>query len=126
VKQNQTANKDNRMETTIGNLLLTGVIAAGSVVLIGAVLFLIRHGFEIPSYRIFKPDVFNLSDFKDMFRGIAHFRSASIMELGILMLIATPMLRVLFSVVAFAAEKDYLYTLFALIVLFVLVYSFFS
>jgi len=46
------------------------------------------------------------------------------MELGVLLLIATPVIRVLFSVFAFIYEKDYLYVAFTLIVLFVLIYSF--
>lgn len=117
---------DKSIEVILGDLLRTGVIIAGSVVIIGAVLFLVRHGSEIPSYHIFKPDSFNFSDFRDLFRGIITFRSVSIMELGILLLIATPVLRVLFSVFAFAYEKDYMYVVFTVIVLLVLIFSFFS
>ena len=123
------ANPDNinrSIETILGDLLRTGVIIAGSVVIIGAVLFLVRHGFEIPSYHMFKPDIFNYSDFRDLFKGIITFRSVSIMEFGVLLLIATPVLRVLFSVFAFAYEKDYIYVVFTVIVLLVLIFSFFS
>lgn len=117
---------DRSVETILGNLLKTGVIIAGSVVIIGAILFLVRHGFEIPSYHIFKPDIFHFSDFRDLIKGIVTFRSASIMELGILLLIATPVLRVLFSVFAFVYEKDYMYTVFTVIVFLVLIFSLFS
>ncbi len=125
-RKTNTDNIDRSIEAILGNLLRTGVILAGSVVVIGAVLFLVRHGFEIPSYHIFKPDIFNYSDFRDLFKGIIAFRSVSIMELGILLLIATPVLRVLFSVFAFAYEKDYIYVVFTIIVLLVLIFSFFS
>lgn len=121
-----TENLDRNIETVLGNLLRIGVIIAGSVVIIGAVLFLVRHGLEIPSYHIFKPDSFNFSDFRDLFRGIITFRSVSIMEIGILLLIATPFLRVLFSVFAFAYEKDYMYVIFTVIVFIILIFSFFS
>jgi len=117
---------DRNIEVILGDLLRIGVIIAGSVVVIGAVLFLFRHGSEIPSYHIFKPDSFHFSDFKGLFQGIVAFRSVSIMELGILILIATPVLRVLFSVFAFAYEKDYMYVIFTAIVLLVLIFSFFS
>lgn len=123
------ANKDNidrEIEAILGNLLKIGVIIAGSLVALGAVIFLVRHGFEIPSYHIFKPDIFNFSDFKDLFKGIITFRSVSIMELGILLLIATPVARVLFSVFAFIYEKDYMYVVFTVIVLLILIFSFFS
>ena len=120
-----TENLDRSIETILGNLLRIGVIIAGSVVIIGAVLFLVRHGLEIPSYHIFKSDSFNFSDFRDLFKGIITFRSVSIMELGILLLIATPILRVLFSVFAFAYEKDYMYVVFTVIVFIILIFSFF-
>jgi uncharacterized membrane protein len=123
-RHNNTENIDRSIEAILGNLLRIGVIIAGSIVIIGAVLFLVRHGFETPSYHIFKPDSFNLSDIRDLFRGITTFSSVSIMELGILLLIATPVLRVFFSVFAFAYEKDYMYVIFTFIVLTVLIFSF--
>lgn len=121
-----TESMDKSIEAILGNLLRIGVIIAGTVVIFGAILFLVRHESEIPSYHIFKPDSFNFSDFRSLYIGIITFRSGSIMELGILLLIAIPVLRVLFSVVAFAYEKDYLYVAFTVLVLLVLIFSFFS
>jgi len=46
-----------------------------------------------------------------------------IIQLGLLLLIATPVARVAFSVVAFAAERDWLYVAITLIVLAILIYS---
>jgi uncharacterized membrane protein len=117
---------DRSIEAILGNLLRMGVIIAGSVVFIGAVLFLVRHRSEIPSYHIFKPDVFKYSDFRNLYNGIITFRSSSIMELGILLLIATPVLRVFFSIFAFSYKKDYTYVVFTVLVLLVLIFSFFS
>jgi len=51
------------------------------------------------------------------------FRGRGLIQLGLLLLIATPLARVAFSVVAFALEGDRLYVGVALIVLTVLVYS---
>jgi uncharacterized membrane protein len=115
----------NRMEIILGNVLMTGVIISGTVVLTGAFLFLMRHGNEIPSYHIFKPDTFNLDDFRNLLNGLIAFRSGSIMELGILLMIATPVLRVFFSMIAFVYEKDYMYFIFTIIVFLVLIISFF-
>ncbi len=122
----KTADIDRNIETVLGNLLRTGVITAASVVMIGAIIFLVKHGKEIPSYHIFKEIPFSFSDFGTMYNGILSLKSVSIMELGVLLLIATPVLRVVFSVFAFLYEKDYMYVLFTLIVLLVLVFSFFS
>jgi len=120
------ADTDREIEVILGNLLKIGVVAAGTAVAIGAVIFLARHGFEIPNYHVFKPDIFNFSNLGELLEGVIAFRSVSIIELGILLLIATPVIRVLFSVFAFAYEKDYMYIVFTLVVLFVLIFSFFS
>jgi uncharacterized membrane protein len=48
------------------------------------------------------------------------------MQLGLLLLIATPIARVAFSAVAFAIEGDKMYVLFTLIVFGVLLYSLFG
>lgn len=122
--QGKAKDLDRSIEMALGNLLRVGVIAAGAVVIIGAIFFLARHGTEIPSYHIFKADPFNFSDFRDLLNGVIALRSVSIMELGVLLLIATPIIRVLFSVFAFIYEKDYMYVAFTLFVLLVLIYSF--
>ncbi len=62
--------------------------------------------------------------------GIVHFAFSgnplAIMQLGLLLLIATPIARVVFSVLAFAREGDRMYVAFTLIVLAVLLYSLFG
>jgi uncharacterized membrane protein len=50
----------------------------------------------------------------------------AIIQLGLLLLIATPVARVAFSAVAFAIEHDYMYVVITLIVLAILSYSLFS
>ena len=126
MKDASTENIDRDIEAVLGNLLRTGVIIAAAVMILGAILFLIRHGLEFPAYHIFKAVPITFSDFGSIFKGVISFRSIPIMELGILLLIATPVLRVVFSVFAFIYEKDYMYVVFTLIVLLVLIFSFFS
>jgi uncharacterized membrane protein len=60
-----------------------------------------------------------------MGQGIATGDPATIIQLGILLLIATPVARVAFALVAFAIERDRLYVAVSLIVLAVLLFSFF-
>ena len=50
----------------------------------------------------------------------------AIIQLGLLLLIATPVARVLFSAIAFAIERDYMYVVITLIVLAILLYSLFG
>jgi uncharacterized membrane protein len=51
------------------------------------------------------------------------FRGRGLIQLGLLLLIATPLARVAFSVLAFAIQRDRLYVVVTLIVLAVLIYS---
>ncbi len=117
---------DNYIEILLGNLLRTGVIIAGTVVIIGAIMFLIRHGKEMPDYNVFKANNINLFNLKKLFANVLLLRSSYVIELGILLLIATPVLRVIFSIIAFLYQKDYLYVIFTMIVLVILIYSLFS
>ena len=57
--------------------------------------------------------------------GLAHLRGAAVVVAGLGLLIATPVLRVLASVIAYAIEKDRVYTLISLAVLLMVILSFF-
>ena len=107
---------DQRIEVIIGALLRTGVMLAATVVLFGAVVYLARHGSEVPNYTVFHGEPENLMGMS----------GRAIIQLGLLLLIATPVARVLFSAVAFAIERDYMYVFITLVVLGILLYSLFG
>ncbi len=115
--------EDRKIEIILGNLLRTGVIIAAIIVIAGGIIYLIRHGFELPHYTVFKGEPGNIKDVISVIKGALALESISIIQLGILVLIATPVLRVVFSVVAFIYEKDLMYVIFTLIVLAVLIFS---
>ncbi|MFZ3368535.1 MAG: DUF1634 domain-containing protein, partial [Candidatus Sulfotelmatobacter sp.] len=56
-------------------------------------------------------------------RDAVALRGRGIIQLGLLLLIATPVARVAFSIFGFAEERDRLYVIVASIVLLVLLYS---
>ncbi|MGA2960322.1 MAG: DUF1634 domain-containing protein [Candidatus Korobacteraceae bacterium] len=118
---------DRRMELIIGILLRLGVMLAGSVVLFGAVVYLIRNGAAaLPDYKSFHGESAQLSTVEGILSGVWQFRGRAIIQLGVLLLIATPVARVVFAVVAFALEKDKLYVCLTLIVLAILMFSLLS
>ena len=117
---------DLRIEIIIGTLLRTGVILAAAVVLFGGVLYLVRHGHEIPDYRTFHGEPESMKSPKDIVHGAFGMSARAIIQMGLLLLIATPVARVAFSAVAFAIEHDYMYVVITLIVLAILSYSLFS
>ena len=117
---------DQRIEVVIGTLLRTGVLIAASVVVLGAVLYLARHGREAVQYRSFSGEPKNLESFSGIMHGTLELSGRAMIQFGLLLLIATPVARVAFSAVAFAIEGDFLYVWITLIVLAVLLYSLFG
>jgi len=114
---------DQYVEDLIGILLRVGVTLAAAVVLFGGTVYLIRHGFESPQFHVFKREPSDLRTPSGIVKGALAFRARGLIQLGLLLLIATPLARVAFAVVAFALEGDRLYVVVALIVLAVLVCS---
>jgi uncharacterized membrane protein len=120
-----TSQADLQMELTVSRMLRVGVTAAAVVVLAGAILYLARaHGVE-PNYRTFHGVARAADKISPVLQGVRRLESGSIIRLGILILIATPILRVAFCLYSFARQKDKIYVAVSGIVLAVLLYSFF-
>jgi uncharacterized membrane protein len=109
----------------MGRLLQTGVLLASITVLIGGVLFLIAHANQPANYRTFSAESANLRHPSQLLPLLAAGDPTAIIQLGILLLIATPVARVLFGVIGFAIERDRLYTAVSVAVLTILIISLF-
>jgi uncharacterized membrane protein len=118
-----TAMTDKRAEEIIGILLRTGVTIAALIVFAGAIPYLIQHGTEKPHYHTFHGVPHNLRHVAGIVKASMALDPAAIIQLGLLLLIATPVARVAFSVFAFAEECDWIYVVITLIVLALLLYS---
>ena len=114
---------DKTIEEIVGTLLRVGVSLSAFVVAIGAAIYLARHGREPANYRVFHGEPSDLRSLSGIVREAFHFRGRGIIQLGLLLLIATPVARVAFSIWGFAEEHDRLYMIFTGIVLIVLLYS---
>ena len=114
---------DERVEQIIGTLLRVGVTLAGAVVFAGALVYLIRHGTEMPGYHIFRGEPTDLRTVTGIWQLTLTGHGRGLIQLGLLLLILTPIARVVFSLVAFARQRDRLYVVVTTIVLGVLLYS---
>jgi uncharacterized membrane protein len=114
---------DRRMETIMGRLLQAGVLLASAVVLVGGVLYLKAHAGTLVNYRVFTGEAVNLRYPTRLLPSLKTGDPAAIIQLGILLLIATPVARVVFAVIGFAVERDRLYVVISLIVLAVLTFG---
>jgi uncharacterized membrane protein len=117
---------DQRVEIVLAHLLRGGVLAAAFVVIAGAILYLGAHARTHVDYRTFYGAPEQLRSVHGVVQAAISGTPMGIMQLGLLLLIATPIARVIFSVFAFALEGDRMYVLFTLIVLAVLLYSLFG
>lgn len=114
---------DDRVERLMGSLLQCGVAIAGAVVLAGAFIYLTRHGAESPAYQVFHGEPTDLKTMQGIWHQTLAGRGRGLIQLGLLLLIATPIARVCFSLIAFTRQRDHLYAAVTLFVLSVLLYS---
>jgi uncharacterized membrane protein len=115
---------DERAEQILAHLLRAGVILSALIVLAGGLLYLAEHGGqETRGWREWHGEPGEMRNLAGIFHAAAHGDSASIIQLGLILLIATPIARVIASVLVFALKRDYLYVAFTLLVLCVLLYS---
>lgn len=114
---------DERVERLIGGLLRAGVILAAAIGGVGAALFLFAHGGDAADWHLFRGEPPELRSVRGIVTTALTGRPDAIMQLGIVVLIATPVARVALSLVAFARQRDRTYVWITSIVLAVLAYS---
>ncbi len=115
--------RDRRLEAILGNLLRTGVLISAAVVLAGACIYLHRHAHEPADYRVFRGEPSDFRTIPGVIQSVMGGHGRGLIQLGLLLLIATPIARVALSIVGFALERDHLYVTFTVIVLVILLYS---
>jgi len=117
---------DQKMDAIMGILLRSGVILAATIVLVGGILFLMRHKTPVTDYHVFSGEPSDLRTLSGIFADVKSFHARGLIQLGLLVLIATPVARVVFSLFAFLYQKDWKYVVFTAIVLGLLLYSLFG
>ncbi len=115
---------DAKIDEIIGNLLRVGVAVSSLIVIVGGVLYLSRHGGESPNYHIFRGEPSDLRSLLGIIKDASAFSGRGVIQFGLLLLIATPIMRVAFTVFSFFIQKDKVYVGVTLIVLAALLFSF--
>ncbi|WDF67941.1 DUF1634 domain-containing protein [Sphingobacterium oryzagri] len=119
--------KDKDVDLLVAYLLRYGVLLASGIALLGGIIYLIQHGQEaIPDYTFFHGEEDGYTTYRGIVEGALTGSAREIIQLGVLALIATPILRVFCSLIAFALERDKMYVLITLIVLSVMLTSIFG
>jgi len=116
------------MNVVIGKVLRYGVILSGAIILLGAIGLVTTNGLSDASGMLtYNPNAVPHDNLDVSPSGLVHglvtFSAFSWIELGVIVLIATPVSRVVISVLLFAAERDRLYVLITAVVLALLLFS---
>jgi uncharacterized membrane protein len=114
---------DRQMGQFIGILLRVGVITAACVAFAGGIWHLWARGAEIPRYASFAGEPAHLRNIGDIVQAAFSLKSDAVIQLGIVILISVPILRVAVSIIAFAFERDWLYCGVTALVLAILLFS---
>jgi uncharacterized membrane protein len=99
---------------------------AAVFVLAGGAVFLVRHATPVTNYRVFSGEPAEFRTISGIFHEAMALHGRGLIQLGLLILIATPIARVIFSVFAFLYQRDWTYVFVTLIVLAILTYSLFG
>lgn len=94
-----------------------------AVTFVGMSLYLWSSGPVHANYRMFGAGSRKLFDIGELLPNLLHGNPIALIQLGILLLVATPVARVAFLVVAFALERDRMYVAVSGLVLAILLYS---
>jgi len=114
---------DQRLEVIISVLLRTGVLISAAVVFLGGICFLSKHGNEQPEYHVFHATADTYRSVWGVIHAVGPSDCQAIIQVGLLLLILTPIARVAFSLVGFALERDRIYVELTSVVLVILIYS---
>jgi uncharacterized membrane protein len=108
---------DKRLDRIVGVVLRVGVTLAAAMVLVGGIAFLATHRQQVPDYHKFQPELTPLASIGGVWHGALTLNPLYLIQLGLLILIATPVVRVITCLAGFALERDWTYAVVSLIVL---------
>jgi len=120
--------KVRRVELAISTLLRIGVVTSLLVVLAGTVVTFVHHPHYLSSrhdlVRLTSPGAEFPHSVPSVIQGLQHGQGRAIVMAGLLLLIATPVLRVAISVLAFVYQRDRTFVVITTVVLALLLTSF--
>ncbi|MGC5744098.1 DUF1634 domain-containing protein [Chryseobacterium sp. NFX27] len=114
------------LNRSVGNLLRLGVILSVATSLIGFIK-LFMEGFKMPK-KYTSLDMGSSSEkvWSMFWNSLCKGEGMAIIQLGILLLIFTPLVRIIFALIGYLKEKDYVYVVISSIVLAIMAVSFFT
>jgi uncharacterized membrane protein len=116
---------DSKLRSILANVMVGGVLVAAVLMLVGGVIYLADNPHAKPGDRTFSGEPADLRNPVDIVKDALTGHTSSVIQLGVLILLFNPLIRVGFSAIGFAAERDLLYAGISVVVFLVLSVSFF-
>ncbi len=105
--------KKHDIQQLVGNTLRWGVTISCAIAFVGGILYLLQHGADpMPDYTRFSYADAHPAEYTTLggiFGGLASLSAASWIQLGVIALLLTPIMRVVLSLFDFVQERDWLY-----------------
>ncbi|BAY99613.1 hypothetical protein NIES37_35960 [Tolypothrix tenuis PCC 7101] len=114
---------EQKFEKLLSSLLKFGVLIASAVVLFGGIIYLVHYGYEPARYQVFKGEPSEFCSPLGVIKALLAGSDRAIIQLGILLMIATPIIRVIISLFAFLSRRIWSFVIITLLVLTSLIYS---
>ncbi|MEH2285682.1 MAG: DUF1634 domain-containing protein [Nostoc sp.] len=114
---------EQQLEYLLSNLMKYGVLIASAVVLLGGILYLIHHGNEPAEYHFFRGEPSEFRSPVGVVKAALSGSDRGMIQLGLLLLIATPIVRVFLSLLTFLLQREFIYVIVTLLVMASLTYS---
>jgi uncharacterized membrane protein len=114
---------EERLESAIANLLRAGVLVSAALVGLAGLFYLLQHRTDTVDYARFQMEQNNLRTLSGIFASAMRLQIDAMIQLGLVLLIATPIARVGLAALGFYLQRDRLYVAVSLIVLAILMIS---
>lgn len=119
------AREQHDMQQLIGNTLRIGVFTAAFIALLGGIIYLVKHGAEpMPDYTHFAYSDHHDASYTTLhgiLSGVCDFTASGWIQLGVIVLFLTPIMRVVLSLLDFVKQRDWLYAAITAVVLGVII-----
>lgn len=106
------------LRRTLGLTLRWGVTVACAIALTGGAVYLLRHGNEpVSDYSVFDASHPSYTTLEGIFGGFFNFEAWGVIQVGVIALLLTPVMRVVLSLIDFSRRHDWLYAFISAVVL---------
>jgi uncharacterized membrane protein len=117
--------KESHLRNVLARVMLLGVVLAAATMLAGLAVFLAHHAGDPTGDRKFTGEPSDLTHPVAIFRAALRGNDDCLMQVGVLLLLINPLVRVALAACGYAASRDWLYAGISAVVLGVLVVSYF-